>query len=183
MADPPAMPAIVILENSKGRDPRPVVIPAHVDNGEHIAESVRFNACQVRATMRRAGPHVLVEVEDGKDAVDAPHWHRLDNQESVVEIRGAYDVLERLLVEWYDRAITAENRAAVAEARAAKAEQAHAKCRSVPVLTMPAQDTAAARKKAAQLIELAASSTSLEEQRTAAHTAVKLMRENGLTLK
>lgn len=180
MADPPA---IVILAKSEGRDPRPVVIPAHLDNGENVAESVRFSTCQVRATMRRAGPHVLVEVEDGKDAVDAPHWHRLDNQESVVEIRGAYDVIERLLVEWYDRAITAENRAAVAESRVAKAEQAHAKCRGVPALTMPAQGTAAARKKAMQLLELATGSTSQEEQRTAAHMAANIIRENGLTLK
>lgn len=181
MADPPA---IVILSEKEGRDPRPIAVPARATgDGETIAESFRFNEARVRATMRRDGHRVLVEVEDGKDAVDAPHWHRLDNRESVVEVRGAYDVLERLLVEWYDRAITAENRAAVAEARAAKAEQAHAKCRSVPALTMPAQDTAAARKKVTQLIELATGSTSIEEQRTAAHVAVNLIRDSGLTLK
>lgn len=168
---------VVILSQDTGPDPRDREPPAECSG----ANQSRRDRTTIRVTLDVAS-RVAVEVQDGTDGVGAPHWIRLDNRE---DARAAYSILEGILASYYDRMIDAEGRAVAAETRALKAEQARAelpgrgKVSFGPALPDP---RAAAKIKLAKLLSLATSDNE-NEARSAALSAVRLMRENNLVPK
>lgn len=118
-----------------------------------------------RIVLHRAGPRVLVETQDGFDAIGKPHWLRLDNTDAT--IGAAYRAVSGVLATWYDRAIAAESRVAAAEDRARKAE---AKSRGAP--TPPAliagDPRDAAKKRLSELLNLATNEGTTEAERESA---------------
>lgn len=118
-----------------------------------------------RVVLHRAGPRVLVETQDGVDAVGKPHWLRLDIADAT--IGAAYRAVSGILVTWYDRAVAAEGRVAAAEERARKAE---AKARGGPVMpALTAGDPKdAAKRRFGELFRLATNEGTSESERTSA---------------
>lgn len=176
MGSPKTAADIVLLRDQEEQDPR---------------SKDECRRTRVRVALHRHTANVLVEVGDGVDAVGSTHWHRLDagkKRARRAELRAAYRVTERLLAEYYDRAIAAERRAVAAEERAALAERNQSQA--------PTQRTSGARAplflvdpqvkektKIDSLIRLAVGSTNLDEARNAALSAVKMMVENNLSPK
>jgi hypothetical protein len=118
-----------------------------------------------RVVLHRAGPRVLVETQDGLDAVGKPHWLRLDDVDAT--LGAAYRAVSGVLATWYDRAIAAESRVAAAEDRARKAE---AKLRGAP--TPPAliagDPKDVAKRRFGELFNLAISEGTTESERASA---------------
>ena len=139
----------------------------------------------VRVVLHRHASRVLVDIARGIDATGVPLPVRLDPHADDVssdDIRVAYGSLERVVGEWYDRAIAAEHRATDAEARVRRAES---RVRTGPAIPLPAADPkASAKQRVAKLLELASHAQTPErEAGAAAMAAVRLIREHSLSVK
>lgn len=153
----------VILSQAEGDDPRPT------------DEKTRKRAT-IRVVLHQIAKRVLIEIEDGKDAVGSPHWRRVDTQEDRDEVRAAYDIVERILADYYKRAISAEDRVIKAESRIAQLLSPKA-----PILTTPPDPLAPIKQKIADLIELAGRPEAPdEERRNAGVKAAELIRKHNL---
>lgn len=150
MAEPAA--DIVILSQPGHREPDPL--------GGEEASTV-----PARVVLHRAGPRVLVETQDGFDAVGNPHWLRLDNVDAT--LGAAYRSVSGILAEWYDRAIAAESRVSAAEERARKAD---AKLRGgpAPPALIAGDPKDAAKERFADLLRLASNEGTSEQERVSA---------------
>jgi hypothetical protein len=165
---------IIILSQSAGEDPRPQF--------PRDKKSKPRRETTVRVVLHRGTKRVLVEVEDGRDAVNAQRWRRIDSTRRRDEVRGAYDALERVTADYYERTVGAEGRVVAAEKRALEAERRLAAPRS-PVLPLSADPKAEAKKLFAKLSELAnTESTSIDERRNAALAAIEILSKNRLSI-
>jgi hypothetical protein len=161
-------PDVIILLDQDGRDPR-------------IDEDAPTRT--IRVVLHRSARRILVELrKPGADAVGQPAWKRIDagkKKATGADVRGAYICVERLLAEWYGRAIAAEDRVREAEDRVRKAEARANVRRSTPLLE--ADTKGAAKRKLAQLAAVALRDNhSTEEARSAALEAIRLMSREDL---
>lgn len=161
-------PPFVILSQHTGEDPRTL--------GQKEPKTV-----SVRVTLQRHHDpvRIVVETEDGRDGVGALHWRRIDNG-SLDEARAAYETLERLTAEYYERFTAAEERAVRAEKAAA---DARAQPRVVPTMAVPrlaiSDPRIKAKEKLDDLLGLANhADTPTDEARNAAFAAVRLMHQH-----
>ncbi len=150
MAEPAA--DIVILSQPGHREPDP-----------YGGEDAPF--VPARVVLHRAGPSVLVETQDGVDAVGAPHWLRLDDAEETMG--AAYRAVSRILAAWYDRAIAAESRVSAAEERARKAEM-KARGGPAPPALLAGDPKDAAKKRFDELFRLATNNGTSDPERASA---------------
>lgn len=156
-------PDIIILSTQDGPDPRLLEDPPERT---------------IRAVLHRSARRLIVEIRKfDTDGVGQPTWKRIDagkRKAKGADVRGAYRCAERLLADWYDRAMTAEDRVREAEDRVRKAEARANRTRIAPLLE--ADTKGAAKRRLAQLAAMALRDNhSIEEARSAALEAIRLM--------
>jgi hypothetical protein len=142
-----------------------------------------------RVVLQRKAPRVLVEEQVGHDAVGQPSWRRLDDpkrprdrdpktpiQRALSDARLSYELLERIMAEYYDRATRAERRAVLAEEEAKRLAMGTAP----KPLPLPDTKSVRARERVQQLTALSLNQPETQEGRSAAVQALRIMVDNGL---
>ena len=173
-------------------DPRHRDEESDRDRGERMTFATRSpSKVKVRVVLRQdhARWRVIVEVEDGADAVGDIAWYRLDFGRSedpvknLADARAAYEVIEGIVATLYDRSRGLETQLKTAET---KVKQLEGKIQSQlfrPKAAPPPQidPLMNVKRTVAKLMNLASSESTTNEERLSAHAqAHALMRKHGL---